>query len=106
VEQVALTVEIIKFHSGECECLNKFFTLSSLYSSVSDVAYPRVQILDNLIHVLRHQPNLRKETSSALVGLGEALSANANSTEVDALLRGTLCQEPYARNSCLQAIQV
>lgn len=29
-EQVALTVEILKFHSGECECPNKFSTLSSL----------------------------------------------------------------------------
>lgn len=81
--------------------------LSSLmFPLVSDVAYPRVHIIDSLVHVLRHQPNLRKETSAALVGLGEALSANAASAEIYTLFRGTLCQESYARNSCLQAIQV
>ncbi|KAF9561868.1 ARM repeat-containing protein [Agrocybe pediades] len=89
LEQVALVLEIIKFHCGE----------------FSNPAFPRLSTIQNLIHVIRQQPNLGKEASSSLVDLGEALSASATPEEISAFLRGTLYQESYVRNSCLQAIQ-
>ncbi|KAF9047662.1 armadillo-type protein [Panaeolus papilionaceus] len=89
LEQVALSLDIIKFHCSE----------------YSNPAYPRLKIIHDLIHVIRAQPNLGKEASSALVGLSEAIAANATPEETAALLKGTLHQESYVRNSCLQSIQ-
>lgn len=75
-------------------------------STVSSSGFPRLQTIEDLIHIIRSQPNLGKEASSTLIGLSEAVSATATSREIAALLHGTLSQESYVRNSCLQAIQV
>jgi hypothetical protein len=50
--------------------------------AVASQAYPRLQTIDKLIHAIRQQPSLRKDASSALIGLGEAISANATSAEI------------------------
>lgn len=89
LEQVALALGIIKFHCGE----------------FSNPAFPRLQTIENLLHTIRQQPKLSKQASSALVDIGEAIQANVSSDELTALLRGTLMQEVYVRNSCLQALQ-
>jgi len=106
VVQVALVVEIFRLHSPECELISdhKYVILSS--SVVSSSAFPRTSSISNLIYVVKQQPKLRKEASSALVGLGEAVSPNLTSADIDAFLEGTLSQESHARSSCLQAIQV
>ncbi|KAK1228592.1 translational activator of GCN4 [Marasmius sp. AFHP31] len=89
LEQLALSQDIIKFHCGE----------------FADPAFPRTETIELLIHLVRLQPKLSKESSSTLVELGEAIQSSATRKEIDALLRGTLYQEVYARNSCLQALQ-
>jgi hypothetical protein len=55
---------------------------------------------------MRTQPKLSKESSSALIDIGQAISANATSEETALLLGSTLVQEAYARNASLQALQV
>jgi hypothetical protein len=55
---------------------------------------------------MRTQPRLSKESSSALVDLGQAISHNATSEEITLLLQSTLVQEAYARNASLQTLQV
>ena len=62
--------------------------------------------MQTLLHVIRQQPKLSKEASSALIDLGEAVHPSASREEVDVLLNGILAQEVYVRNSCLQALQV
>jgi hypothetical protein len=62
--------------------------------------------MEQVLHVVRHQPRLSKEASSVLIDLGEAVQSNATRDEVDVLIDGTLLQEVYVRNACLQAIQV
>jgi len=108
IEQVALALGIIKFHCGECMsliyCLLHAF--STFHIPVSDPSYPRIPVMENLLHIIRNQPKLSKEASSTLVDLGEAIQSNASLNEFAVLLRGTLFQEVYARNSCLQALQV
>ncbi|KAJ3807969.1 armadillo-type protein [Lentinula aff. lateritia] len=89
LEQVSLTQDIIKFHCGE----------------FSDMAFPRKQTLQLLIHIIRLQPKLSKEASSSLVDLGESIHGSALKEEIETLVRGTLFQEVYVRNSCLQALQ-
>ncbi|KAF8911690.1 armadillo-type protein [Gymnopilus junonius] len=89
LEQVALALEIIKFHCGE----------------FSNTAFPRLQTMENLIHIIRQQPNLGKEASSSLIEIGEAILATTTTGEIATLLRGTLFQESYARSSCLQTLQ-
>ncbi|RDB20660.1 eIF-2-alpha kinase activator gcn1 [Hypsizygus marmoreus] len=89
LEQVSLALGIIKFHCGE----------------FSSSAFPRVETIRNLLHIIRQQPKLSKDASTALVDLGEAIQANASQEELEALLRGTLMQEVYVRNSCLQCLQ-
>lgn len=73
---------------------------------VSQPAFPRKQTIELLLHVIRSQSKLAKDASSALIDIGQAVYANATTAEVSALLRGTLAQEVYVRNSCLQALQV
>ncbi|KAG6915850.1 hypothetical protein DXG01_009609 [Tephrocybe rancida] len=79
LEQVALALAIIKFHSGE----------------FANAAFPRVQTMEKLLHVIRHQPKLSKDASSTLVDLGEAIQATASEKELSVLLRATLVQEPF-----------
>ncbi|KAF8216432.1 ARM repeat-containing protein [Mycena galopus ATCC 62051] len=89
LEQVALALEIIKFHCAE-------FT---------DTAFPRKETMEILLQIIRQQPKLSKEGSSTLIDLGQVAHASASRAEVDVLLNGTLMQEVYVRNSCLQALQ-
>ena len=62
--------------------------------------------MESLIHVIRQQPRLAKDASSALVDIGQAIHSNVTPEETSVLLRGTLMQEVYVRASCLQALQV
>lgn len=78
----------------------------NLLSEVANIDFPRMQTMEILLYIVRQQPKLTKEASSALIDLGEAIHATAAHEEIDVLIQGTLLQEAYARNSCLQAIQV
>ncbi|KAJ7606190.1 armadillo-type protein [Mycena polygramma] len=89
LEQVALGLDIIKFHCAE----------------FSDTAFPRKQTMEILLQIIRQQPKLSKEASSTLVDLGQVAHASASREELDVLVNGTLMQEVYVRNSCLQALQ-
>ncbi|KAG6896538.1 hypothetical protein C0992_007574 [Termitomyces sp. T32_za158] len=89
LEQVALALAIVRFHGGE----------------FANPAFPRMQTVEKLLHVIRQQPKLSKDASSALVELGEAIQATASQEEISVLLQGTLIQEVYVRNSCLQTLQ-
>ena len=108
LEQVALALDVIKFHAGECESLGNppIRLLLNQRFSVSNAAFPRKSIMESLIHVIRQQPRLAKDASSALVDIGQAIHSNVTPEENSALLRGTLMQEVYVRTSCLQALQV
>ncbi|TFY83754.1 hypothetical protein EWM64_g252 [Hericium alpestre] len=89
LEQIALSLDIIKFHCGE----------------LSDRTFPRIQIMEAVLHAMSHQLKLSKDASSALIDLGEAISPNATSDETNILLRGTLFQEAHVRTACLQTLQ-
>ncbi|KAG6884723.1 hypothetical protein C0993_008704 [Termitomyces sp. T159_Od127] len=89
LEQVALALAIVRFHSGE----------------FANPAFPRMQTIEKLLHVIRQQPKLSKDASSALVELGEAIHATSSPDEISVLLQGTLRQEVYVRHSCLQTLQ-
>ena len=77
-----------------------------MISSVADVAFPRSETIEILLHVIRQQPKLAKEASSALIDIGQAIHWTVSRPELDILINGTLTQEVYVRNSCLQALQV
>lgn len=74
--------------------------------AVNDAAFPRFQIIEGLLHAMRHQLKLSKEASSTLIELSQAIYPNATKDETALLLRGTLSQEAHVRTSCLQALQV
>jgi hypothetical protein len=109
LEQVALSLDIIKFHCGECTSVCPMFVVVRLLNAsvqVTDPAFPRPQVIRGLLHAMRTQPKLSKESSSALIDLGQAISGNVTSEETTLLLDSTLVQEAYARNVSLQALQV
>ncbi|KAJ3552008.1 hypothetical protein NM688_g4384 [Phlebia brevispora] len=89
LEQATLSLDIIKFHCGE----------------FADVHFPRLQTIHSLIQVIRHQPKLAKEASSALISIGQAVQSTVSREELNLILSGTLAQEVYVRNSCLQTLQ-
>jgi hypothetical protein len=74
--------------------------------AVDNVDLPRLQTLEALIHAVRTELRLRKEASSTLIELGEAVQVNARKEEIAALIRATLCQESHARNVYLSTLQV
>ena len=108
LEQVTLTVDIVKFHAGECEhhCDIHVDMRSSIIPAVSVPAYPRRRTCEDLLHVIKSQPKLAKEAASALIEIGQSMQSTATPEEVQALLQGTLQQEVYVRNACLQTLQV
>ncbi|KAG1896204.1 uncharacterized protein F5891DRAFT_1248179 [Suillus fuscotomentosus] len=89
-EQITLVLNIIKLHCSE----------------FSDAAFPRTATVEHVLYAIRHQPRLSKEALSVLIDLREAVQSNATRDEVGVLIDGTLLQEVYFRNACLQAIQV
>ncbi|KAI0316101.1 ARM repeat-containing protein [Amylostereum chailletii] len=89
LEQVALSLDVVKFHCGE----------------FSDKTFPRTQIIQGLLHAMRHQLKLSKEASSALINLGQTIYPTATSEETTILLNSTLVQEAHVRNASLQALQ-
>ncbi|KAJ7760500.1 armadillo-type protein [Mycena metata] len=91
LEQVALALD---YHQ---------VSLCRMFSPTT--AFPRKQTMEILLQIIRQQPKLSKEASSTLIDLGEVAHANASREELDVLLDGTLMQEVYVRNSCLQALQ-
>ena len=110
LEQVTLSLDIIKFHCGECtstfsSCAFSFVS-PTLLVLVADAAFPRPQVIRGLLHAMRTQPKLSKVSSSTLIDLGQAISGNATSEETTLLIDSTLVQEAYARNASLQALQV
>ena len=110
LEQVALVLDVIKFHRSECTSILLLCARSRVapltHHLVSDVAFPRKMTLEHVLHVVRTQPRLSKDASSLLIDLGEAIQASATREEVAVLIEGTLLQETHVRNSCLQALQV
>ncbi|CAE6494446.1 unnamed protein product [Rhizoctonia solani] len=89
LEQVTLALDIIQFHCGE----------------FSNTAYPRIEAARSLIYIVGNVPKAAKNAVSALVDLGQSISANVTEEETSVLLRSTLAQEAYVRNACLQALQ-
>lgn len=108
LEQVALSLDLVKFHSAECKLQSvnpRYPSLICLFE-VSQPAFPRKQTMENLIHVIRQQPKLVKDASSALIDIGQSVHSNVTPDELRVLTRGTLFQEVYVRNACLQTLQV
>lgn len=62
--------------------------------------------MEILLHVIRQQPKLAKDASSALIDIGQAIHESVTRDELNVLLHGMLLQEVYVRNSCLQTLQV
>jgi len=77
-----------------------------IYVTVGNPEFPRGPVMKGVLHALRHQPKLSKTASSALIELGQSVSASASKEEIELLLRSTLFQEPHVRNASLQALQV
>lgn len=67
--------------------------------------YPRIDVLEGLIHIIAKQPKLSREAVAVLVEVGEALHESSTREEQDTLLRHTKAQEVYVRNAVLQALQ-
>ena len=70
------------------------------------MSFPRTSTVRDLIHAIRHQPKLAKDASSALIDIGQSVHSNVTPDELRVLMRGTLYQEVYVRNACLQTLQV
>lgn len=105
LEQLTLTLDFIKFHAAEC----KYFVFPDSYQPdcglVSDPVYPRIDVLEGLVHIIARQPKLSREAVAVLVEVGEALHESSTREEQDTLLRHTKAQEVYVRNAVLQALQ-
>lgn len=107
LEQAALALDLVKFHCGECKLEYLVYREQVLIcGSVSENSFPRKQTLESLLHVIRQQPKLAKDASSALIAIGQAIHATVSPEELSVIIRGTLLQEVYVRNSCLQTLQV
>ena len=89
----------------QCFCTT-YQSHRALVFPVSDPAYPRIEAARSLIHVISKVPKVAKTAVSALVDLGQSIFPSVTEEETAMLLKGTLAQEVYVRNACLQALQV
>lgn len=76
------------------------------YTSVGDEAYPVLQTIKDLTHIIATYPRLAKDGTSALVDLGAAIKDVAPPAEIRELVLGTLSKDSNVRNAALQALQV
>jgi len=104
LEQLTLTLDFIKFHAAQC----KYFVFPYSYQPdgvlVSDPVYPRIDVLEGLVHIIARQPKLSREAVAVLVEVGGAIHESSTREEQDTLLRHTTAQEVYVRNAVLQAL--
>ncbi|PWN28930.1 ARM repeat-containing protein [Jaminaea rosea] len=89
LEQIQLALEIIDFHAGSCE----------------DVRFPRSEMIDDLVAIVKKHSRLARDAVGALRSMGEAIKDSALPIEISKLLSHTLAQETYVRLGALQAIQ-
>jgi hypothetical protein len=107
LEQVALTLDIIKFHCGECLFPGLHIKRVALtITVVTDFSFPRLQIARGVIHATQHQLKLSKEASSVLIEFGQTISSTATIEEIEVFLKSLLIQEAHVRNASLQTLQV
>ncbi|KAL1405501.1 translational activator of GCN4 [Vanrija albida] len=88
-EQLTLVVSIIASTAGEFQ----------------NEAYPRLQTIRDLIHIIGNHSKLAKDASAALVDVGDAIRDVATEQEIKEMIAGTLSAESNVRNSVLQALQ-
>ncbi|WVF72242.1 hypothetical protein IAT40_007054 [Kwoniella sp. CBS 6097] len=88
-EQLTLVVAIVAACVGEFE----------------NDAYPRLQTIRDLLHVIATYSKLSKDAASALADLGAAIRDVATSAEIKEMIAGTLSKDSNVRNAALQALQ-
>lgn len=108
LEQITLALQIVRFHCDDCKSNTHILSDNSLFKphSVANPSFPRKTAAQDLLHVIKQQPKLAKDASSALIDFGQSIQSSATPDDISTLLRATLQQEVYVRNSCLQALQV
>ncbi|CAG8475625.1 4963_t:CDS:10 [Paraglomus occultum] len=89
LEQVALSLDIIKFHCSR--------GASSLL--------PRESMLESLLLIIKEVPKLSKKARNTLMEFCQAISETATVTEISVLFRGLLVSESFLRHACLQALE-
>ncbi|KAK8869849.1 hypothetical protein IAR55_000417 [Kwoniella newhampshirensis] len=88
-EQLFLVVAIIAACCGEFE----------------NDAYPRLDTIRDLTHVIANYSKLAKDATSALANIGAAIKDVATSDEIREMIAGTLSKDSNVRNAALQALQ-
>ncbi|WWD10197.1 hypothetical protein V865_008331 [Kwoniella europaea PYCC6329] len=88
-EQLILVVNII------AACVGEF----------TNDAYPRLQTIRDLLHVIGTYSKLAKDAASALADLGAAIKDVATHAEISEMIAGTLSKDSNVRNAALQALQ-
>ena len=73
---------------------------------VQDDAYPRLQTMRDLLHIIASHSKLAKDAASALADLGAAIKDVATADEIRQMIAGTLSKDSNVRNGALQALQV
>lgn len=109
-EQVGLALNILDFHTGSCELrlhsLRRLTYLTSILHPGENTSFPRQDMAEILIFAIGKYSIFSKDASSSLITLGQAIQSNATLTDISVLIRGTLADEVYVRNACLQSSQV
>lgn len=59
-----------------------------------------------LIFAIGRYSILSKEAASSLITLGQTIYENATVPDMQVFIQGTMADEVYVRNACLQAMQV
>ncbi|WRT67086.1 uncharacterized protein IL334_004052 [Kwoniella shivajii] len=88
-EQLTLVVAIV------AACVGEF----------QDNAYPRLQTIRDLLHIIGNYSKLAKDAVSALSDLGAAIKDVADHAEIREMIAGTLSKDSNVRNAALQALK-
>ncbi|KAK4055085.1 translational activator of GCN4 [Microbotryomycetes sp. JL201] len=89
MEQLTLALDFVAFHARHC----------------SDIAFPRLTIIQDLLATLVGYPALSRTATSALADVCESIKLNSTLEELEAVLDGAMTEETAVRFACVQAIQ-
>ena len=99
-------INIIAACCGECESLASSFSEAKESHAVHNDAFPRLETIQTLLHIIANHSKLAKDAASALTDLGAAIKDTATTTEISEIIAGTLSKDSNVRNAALQALQV
>ncbi|WWD15877.1 hypothetical protein CI109_100301 [Kwoniella shandongensis] len=105
VEKGGVGIESSQSEEAQEQLFMVVATIAACCGEFQNDAYPRLETIRDLTHVIANYSKLAKDAASALADIGAAIKDVATADEIREMIAGTLSKESNVRNAALQALQ-